>query len=249
MRRRTGRGTISGRVTQNAANNLSRYYQRLFEALGPQGWWPAETRLEVILGAILTQNTTWRNAALAIARLRAARLLHLRRLREEPEARLQALIRPAGFFRQKARTIRAFVDWLDATHSGSLQRMFARPAAELRSTLLEVRGLGPETVDAILLYAGRKPLFVADAYSRRILARHGMLAADSTYAGAQEFVHRRLAPDPAVYNEFHALLVEVGKRHCLKDAPRCSRCPLEGFLPVPVPRGSQPTGDLEPQFV
>jgi endonuclease III related protein len=218
-------------VTQNAADDLRSYYERMLEELGPQGWWPAETRLEIILGAILTQNTTWRNAALAIANLREARLLDLGRLREEPETRLESLIRPAGFFHQKARTIRAFVHWLDARHGGSLRHMFARSAGELRKTLLEVRGLGPETVDAILLYAGRKPLFVADAYTRRILARHGMLAADSTYAEAQEFIHRRLAPDPAVYSEFHALLVEVAKRHCRKDVPRCSQCPLGSFLP------------------
>ena len=227
-------------MTQNAADSLGRYYTRLIEVLGPQGWWPAETRLEVILGAILTQNTTWRNAALAIANLREARLLDLRRLREEPEARLRSLIRPAGFFQQKARTIRAFVGWLDAAHGGSLRRMFARPAEELRSALLEVKGLGPETVDAILLYAGGKAVFVADAYTRRILARHGMLAAGSTYAEAQELIHRGLAPDAVVYNEFHALLVEVGKRHCKKDAPRCSQCPLEPFLSGPQQRADQP---------
>ena len=236
-------------MTENAADNLGRYYQRLLEALGPQGWWPAETRLEVILGAILTQNTTWRNAALAIAKLREAGLLDLHRLREEPEWRLQALIRPAGFFRQKARTIQAFIDWLEANHGGSLRRMFARPTGELRSALLNLKGLGPETVDAILLYAGRKPLFVADAYSRRILERHGLLAAGSTYGEAQEFIHRHLAPDPVVYNEFHALLVEAGKRHCRKDTPRCSQCPLESFLPEPQRPAAGLARDSEPQFL
>ncbi|HXJ92202.1 MAG TPA: endonuclease III domain-containing protein [Terriglobia bacterium] len=246
---RERRDTISTKVIQDAADNLDRYYQRLLEELGPQGWWPAKTRLEVILGAILTQNTTWRNAALAIENLRAAGLLQLGRLREEPEARLQALIRPAGFFRQKARTIRGFVDWLDARHGGSLRRMFARPPGELRSAMLEIKGLGPETVDAILLYAGRKALFVADAYSRRILARHGLLAASSTYAEAQEFIHHRLAPHPAVYNEFHALLVEVGKRHCWKDRARCNQCPLESFLPEPQRPSAQLAGDSELQFL
>jgi endonuclease III related protein len=234
-------------VTQNAVNSLNRYYERLLEKLGPQGWWPGETRLEVILGAILTQNTTWRNAALAVAKLREAGLLQLGRLREEPETRLQALIRPAGFFRQKSRTIRAFVDWLDAAHGGSLRRMFARSAGELRSAMLGIKGLGPETVDAILLYAGRKPVFVADAYTRRVLARHGMLAVGNTYAEAQEFIHRHLAADLAVYNEFHALLVEVGKRHCTKDAPRCNHCPLESFLPGLRQTGAQPLRNSESQ--
>lgn len=236
-------------MTENAADNLSRYYQRLFEEIGPQGWWPAETRLEIILGAILTQNTTWRNAAMAIARLREARLLNLRRLRGEPEARLQALIRPVGFFRQKARTIRALIDWLEANHGGSLRRMFARPPGELRSALLGVKGMGPETVDAILLCAGRNPLFVADGYSRRILKRHGLLAAGSTYDEAQEFIHRRLAPDPVVYNEFHALLVEVGKQYCRKGTPRCSQCPLESFLPEPQQPAARLVRDSEPQFL
>ena len=245
----SGRDTICIKVTENAADNLSRYYQRLFEELGPQGWWPAETRLEIILGAILTQNTTWNNAALAIAKLRDARLLELRRLRGEPEARLQALIRPAGFFRQKTRAIRAFIDWLDTNYGGSLRRMFARPAGELRSELLGVNGLGPETVDAILLYAGRKPLFVADAYSRRILERHGLLASGSTYAEAQEFIHHSLAPDPLVYNEFHALLVEVGKRHCRKGTPRCGQCPLESFLPELQQPAARLARDSEPQFL
>lgn len=235
-------------MTHNAADNLSRYYGLLLKELGPQGWWPAETRLEVILGAILTQNTTWRNAARAIANLRQARLLDLDRLCAEPESRLQTLIRPAGFFRQKARTIGAFLGWLDAAQGGSLRRMFARPAAQLRSALLEIRGLGPETVDAILLYAGRKAVFVADAYSRRILSRHGMLAADSTYPEAQEFIHRNLAPDAGLYNEFHALLVEIGKRHCRKDVPRCSQCPLEPFLPMPFQQESHSVGSPELQF-
>lgn len=211
--------------------DLGRYYQRLLEELGPQRWWPARTRWEVILGAILTQNTTWRNAALALARLRAARLLGLRRLFAVPEARLRSLVRPSGFFRQKARTISGFLCWLERIYGGSLRRMFARPPEKLRAELLRLKGLGPETVDAILLYAGRQPFFVADAYSRRILARHGLVPERAGYAAAQEFVHRHLRRDPDVYNEFHALLVEVGKRYCRRQTPRCEACPLERFLP------------------
>jgi endonuclease-3 related protein len=210
---------------------LSRYYHRLLEEFGPQGWWPAETQLEVILGAILTQNTTWRNAALAIGRLREPGLLNLTRLRAIRTQRLQALIRPAGFFKQKARTIQGFVRWLDDWHHGSLERMFQEPADRLRGKLLELRGLGPETVDAMLLYAGGKPFFVADAYTRRILARHGMLPADANYHQAQQSIHRSLDRDTVVYNEFHALLVEVGKRHCRLETPRCGGCPLQEFLP------------------
>jgi endonuclease III related protein len=210
---------------------LRRYYERLLTYFGPQGWWPAETRLEVILGAILTQNTAWRNAALAIARLRDAGMLNLDRLRAAGPGRLQSLIRPAGFFRQKARAIQGFLLWLDEAHSGSLDLMFSRPVAELRSALLRRNGLGPETVDAILLYAGGKPFFVADAYTRRILARHGFLPADAGYDQTQEWIHDRLGRDAAVYNEFHALLVEVGKRYCRRQKAHCEGCPLATFLP------------------
>jgi endonuclease III related protein len=218
-------------VFEKEPADLDRYYRRLLEELGAQRWWPARTRWEVILGAILTQNTTWRNAALALARLRAARLLGLRRLAAVPEARLRSLVRPSGFFRQKARTISGFLDWLERTHGGSLRKMFARPAEKLRAELLRLKGLGPETVDAILLYAGRQPFFVADAYSRRILARHGLVPERAGYAAVQEFVHRHLRRDPDVYNEFHALLVEVGKRYCRRQTPICEACPLERFLP------------------
>jgi endonuclease III related protein len=210
---------------------LIHYYERLLAAFGPQGWWPARTRLEVILGAILTQNTTWSNAARAIAQLRERGLLGLKRLRHIDETALQALIRPAGFFVQKARAIRGFVAWLDSEHTGSLDRMFAMPAEQLRTALLVLKGLGPETVDAILLYAGGKPFFVADAYTRRILARHNLLPPDSTYHEAQALIHRDLDRDPGVYNEFHALLVEAGKRHCRRNTVDCCACPLEEFLP------------------
>ena len=217
-------------MLRDRRSDLSLYFVRLLREFGPQGWWPAMTRLEVILGAILTQNTAWRNAALAIAQLRRANLLNVGGLREIEESRLRTLVRPAGFFCQKARAIRGFVGWLDEAHGGSLRRMFATPAETLREELLELKGLGPETVDAILLYAGDKPFFVADAYTRRILARHGMLAQDATYAEAQDFIHHRLRRDSKVYNEFHALMVEVGKRYCGRNQARCEECPLRSFL-------------------
>lgn len=222
---------------------LGRYYEHLLAALGPQGWWPAKTQLEVILGAILTQNTTWRNAARGITRLRERGLLSLNRLRAVDEAELQLLIRPAGFFTQKARTIRGFVVWLDAAHAGSLERMFAKPAERLRADLLGLKGLGPETVDAILLYAGGKPFFVADAYTRRILARHRLLPENSSYQRAQTFIHHSLKREAGVYNEFHALLVEVGKRYCRRSAAECAACPLEAFLPGVA--AIQPTRNLK----
>ncbi|MGH9650348.1 MAG: endonuclease III domain-containing protein, partial [Terriglobales bacterium] len=215
------------------AQTLRQYYQTLLGRLGPQAWWPARTRLEVILGAILVQNTSWNNAALAITRLREAGLLNLARLQGAPLARLEACVRPAGFYRQKTAAIRNFLAWLQRSCQGSLARLFARPAAETRPDLLSLKGLGPETVDAILLYAGRQPSFVADAYTRRILSRHGLVSPLAGYAQVQEFLHRHLPAGHALFNEFHALLVEVGKRFCKRQEPNCAACPLQEFLPRP----------------
>jgi len=210
---------------------LGTYYEELLRQFGPQGWWPARTRLEVILGAILTQNTTWQNAARAIERLQAIGLLRWPRLRKASAGELENCVRPAGYFRQKARTIRNFVQWLDSVHQGSLDALFAQPAQMARSQLLALRGLGPETADAILLYAGKAPFFVADAYTRRVLARHRLISPRDGYAAAQRFLHRHLPADERLFNEFHALLVETGKRHCKRQAAECQECPLERFLP------------------
>lgn len=214
-----------------AAETLRQYYQTLHQRLGPQGWWPARTRLEVILGAILTQNTAWTNATLAVRRLREAGLLNLAKLQRATRSEMENCIRPAGFYRQKALTIRNFLGWLRRACGGSLATLFALPAEEARRELLKIRGLGPETVDAILLYAGRRPFFVADAYARRILARHGLLPAGAGYSAVQQFLHRHLPPDQALFNQFHALLVEVGKRFCRRQRPDCGACPLKAFLP------------------
>jgi endonuclease III related protein len=212
---------------------LRRYYQRLIKELGPQGWWPARTRLEIILGAILTQNTTWHNAALALAKLRKAGLLRLARLREASLASLESSIRPAGFYRQKARAIQNVLHWLDGTHGGSLTSAFARPIDELRHQLLAINGVGPETADAILLYAGRRPIFVADAYTRRVLGRHELVAPAASYSTVQQFLHAHLPADHALFNEFHALLVSVGKSFCKRQVANCEGCPLETLLPRP----------------
>jgi endonuclease III related protein len=227
------------------SSRLLSYYERLLDELGAQGWWPARTRLEVILGAILTQNTAWGNAARAIAQLRQRGLLSLKRMRALDEVELQSLIRPAGFFTQKARAIRGFLDWLETACGGSLDRMFAMAPEQLRAALLGLKGFGPETADAILLYAGGKPFFVADAYTRRILARHAVLSEHSGYDEAQRLIHRELERDAGIYNEFHALLVEVGKRYCRREAMNCHACPLEKFLPgstavSPVPNFKVP---------
>lgn len=211
---------------------LRDYFQRLLQGFGPQGWWPARTRLEVILGAILTQNTTWRNASLALDQLRKHGLLHMENLRKANLHELECHIRQAGFYRQKAATILSFIECLNRDCRGSLDILFSRPSDDLRQYLLDIKGLGPETADAILLYAGQKPYFVADAYTRRILSRHGWLPANATYEAAQELLHQQLPRDSHLFNEFHALLVEAGKRYCTRREPACSECPLHEYLPA-----------------
>jgi endonuclease-3 related protein len=212
------------------AESLRQYYETLLTTFGPQGWWPARTRWEVICGAILTQNTTWQNAALAIGNLRKAKALSLRRMQQVSQPELEALIRPAGFFRQKARALRNVADWIDNAHGGSLSIVFAQDPEAARARLLALNGIGPETADAILLYAGGHPTFVADAYTRRILSRHGLIPASANYDETREFLHRHLPREEDLYNEFHALLVETAKRHCRKNEMNCDACPLGVFV-------------------
>ena len=173
---------------------IRNYYDALYRAWGAQHWWPAESRFEVIVGAYLTQNTAWTNVEKAMANLRAARLLSVAGIRRVPLARLQRFIRPAGYFRQKARRLKLFVRFLDRRYRGSLPRMFAQPTGELREELLALNGIGPETADSILLYAGNHPVFVVDAYTRRILARHEILPEDASYGQIRELFDRALAP-------------------------------------------------------
>lgn len=222
------------RFKLESVDSLQEYFHVLLDAFGPQRWWPARTRLEVILGTILTQNTAWRNAALGLRELRRAGRLSWAGLRAASLVEIEKCVRPAGFYRQKARVIRNFVDWLEHVHGGSLTRLFAQPAEDIRRQLLELKGVGPETADAILLYVGRHPTFVADAYTRRVLVRHGFLPPDCGYTEGQQFLHRHLPRDPELCNELHALFVEVGKRHCRRRAPKCQGCPLERYLPSPA---------------
>ena len=179
----------------NAKNKEIRaYYDALYRAWGPQHWWPAQSRLEVVAGAYLTQNTSWTNVEMALANLRAARILSVRGIREAPVRQLEGLIRPAGYFRQKAERLKLFVDFLDRRYGGSLPRMFARPTRELRQELLVLNGIGPETADSILLFAGNHPVFVVDTYTRRILTRHEILPEKSGYEEIQELLEQSLAP-------------------------------------------------------
>lgn len=210
-------------------------YWALFRRFGPQGWWPARTPLEVAVGAILTQNTAWSNVERAIERLKARRLLDARRLRILPRAELAGLIRPAGYFRVKARHLKALVEFLWQRFGGRFQPLRTAPLQDLRNELLAVPGIGPETADSILLYAAGRPVFVVDAYTRRVLARHRLVAPDVGYEPLRQIFERHLPSDPALFNEYHALLVEVGKRYCRKT-PLCASCPLRFDLRGRPPR-------------
>ncbi|NIL97736.1 MAG: endonuclease III domain-containing protein [Planctomycetales bacterium] len=205
-------------------------YHRLHTAYGPQHWWPAESAFEVMVGAVLVQNTAWKNVERAIDNLRQACLLSPQELYEVSIDELQELIRPAGYFRMKARRLRNLLDYLFDQHAGSLAVMFSHDTETLRQQLLQINGIGPETADSILLYAAEKPVFVVDAYTQRVLKRHGWMEYQADYHEIQEHFQANLPADVELYNEYHALLVRVGHLHCRKT-PQCDQCPLADLLP------------------
>jgi len=250
--------------TRSKAQLLARLYRVLLEAFGPQHWWPGETPFEVMVGTVLTQNTNWRNVERAIANLKAAGVLAPGPLSRLGEGELARLVQPSGFFRVKARRLKALMDWLVARAEGDLARLRGRPLARLREELLAVPGVGPETADSILLYALGKPTFVVDAYTRRVLSRHGLIEPHARYDEVKALfapirpasraprwapalprrgpgcspekggrptrapAERRLA----LFNEYHALFVELGKRFC-RPQPRCADCPARAVLGEP----------------
>jgi endonuclease III related protein len=211
---------------------LLRLYRALLARHGPQGWWPARSPFEVAVGAILTQHTAWTGAARAVAALRAHGLLTPRRLADRDVSALGTLVRPAGTYRLKARRLLDFTRWLLDRFGGDFRALRRAPLGALRREVLAVPGLGPETADAILLYAAERPVFVADAYTRRVLARHRLLRRDAGYEQTRAFLEAHLPSDPALFNEFHALLVAVAKTHC-RTIPRCATCPLAYDLAAP----------------
>jgi len=202
---------------------LPAIYRRLYSAFGPQHWWPGDTALEVAVGAVLTQNTAWTNVEKAIATLRFRRLLTLERLARLPPHELAPLIRSAGFYNIKAARLAAFLQWLEA-HGGfpGLRRI---PTRKLRPLLLTCSGVGPETADSILLYALGRPVFVVDAYTRRILSRYGLIAGDEPYESMRRMFESSLSRSHRLYNEYHALLVRLAKANCRRQ-PICDSCPL-----------------------
>ncbi len=207
---------------------LNTVYHRLFQRFGPQGWWPADTPFEVCTGAILTQNTSWKNVRRAVARLKEAGVMAPEPLYSLPVEELAELIRPAGYYNIKARRLKNFLDLLVNRFQSDLDALFSSGLESARATLLSVKGIGPETADSMLLYAGGIPSFVVDAYTIRALARHDIVTGEADYHSVRDLFMENLPHDAALFNEFHALWVRVGKEFCKKGKPRCEECPLKG---------------------
>jgi endonuclease-3 related protein len=207
-------------------------YTLLFRHFGPQHWWPGETPFEVAVGAILTQNTSWSNVTKAIANLKGAGVLSPEGLSSLPLSDLAVLIRPAGYFNLKAARLVNFLKMIGRYYDGSFDALLGAEAEELRGRLLSVKGIGPETADSILLYAAQRPVFVVDAYTHRILFRHGLIEEEIDYHSLQERITASLPQDDvALFNEYHALLVRTGKEFCRKSKPLCPQCPLNAMAP------------------
>ena len=207
---------------------LGEAYQRMLSTFGPQHWWPSESPLEVIVGAVLTQNTNWKNVESSIENLRDANLLSLHKLYEIEAAELETLIRPAGYFRVKAKRLKNVIEFIVERYR-NLETMIEQDCDKLRQELLEVNGVGPETADSILLYAANKPTFVIDAYTARIAKRHGWIEPEADYHALKEFFESQLEKETELFNEYHALIVQVGKDYC-KPTPKCDGCPLQPMI-------------------
>ena len=207
---------------------LMKIYQTLYRTYGPRHWWPGETPFEIMVGAILTQNTSWRNVEKAIQNLKAKKVLHARGIHQLKRGQLASLIRSSGYFRIKADRLKAFVNFLFEQYRGNLRKIKKENLYILRKRLLGIKGIGPETADSILLYGLQKPIFVVDAYTKRILSRHGILSEKASYEEAQKLFMDHLPHDQRLFNEYHALMVHLGKTLC-KKTPKCETCPLEGI--------------------
>jgi endonuclease-3 related protein len=218
---------VAGRITQV----LEEMFDILYSALGPQNWWPAETGLEMMVGAILTQNTSWSNVEKAIENLRKRDLLSVAGLRDIPVSVLAEYIRSAGYYNIKAKRLKNLIGFIEAAHGGDINAFFSLDADALRGELLSVRGIGRETADSIVLYGAGMPLFVIDTYTYRILVRHGIIQEEAGYDEIQSLFMDNLPHDVQFFKEFHALIVKTGKLYC-KKKPLCTTCPLASFSRV-----------------
>jgi endonuclease-3 related protein len=213
-------------------NKVYEIYEILLEHFGPQGWWPGDTPFEIMVGAVLTQNTNWSNVSRAIDNLKKEGLLTFEKLHELEIEQLAERIKPAGYFNLKAARLKNLLNFIAEEYNGFLEDMFAEDAISLREKILTVKGIGPETADSILLYAGSMPVFVVDAYTHRIFSRHNVIAEEDGYYEIQEHFTLSLPEDVSLFNEYHALIVRLGKEFCKKSRPLCKQCPLYNRLPL-----------------
>ncbi|GAG63839.1 unnamed protein product [marine sediment metagenome] len=211
---------------------LLKIYNSLFDFFGPLNWWPGDTPFEIMVGAVLTQNTSWSNVEKAINNLKKENLLEPRKLYRTNQEKLAQLIKPSGYYNIKAQRLKNFVNIFVNDFEGSVEKMFSGDGRELRKKLLNVNGIGPETADSILLYAGKKPFFVVDAYTKRIFSRHKLISKDSTYYQIQEFFSQNLDRDVKLFNEFHAQIVMLGRTICTSKNPDCAKCPISFLTSV-----------------
>lgn len=207
-------------------SKINSFYRKTLSCFGSQHWWPADSPFEVIVGAILTQNTNWLNVEKAINNLKVNRLLYPKSLYNLTDRRLAKLIRPAGYYNIKAKRLKNFLRFFIGRYQGSIKKISRVRFDCLRKDLLRINGIGPETADSILLYALNKPVFVVDAYTKRILLRHKLIKEDAGYEEIQNLFRHSLKRDVELFNEYHALLVRIGKEFCFKNKPKCLRCPL-----------------------
>jgi endonuclease III related protein len=210
-------------------NNYAEAYRLLYAHFGPQGWWPGETPFEVMVGAVLTQNTSWSNVTRAIDNLRNGGLLSYETLSLCSADEIAPYIRPSGYFNLKAQRLRNLLDLIGDSYAGDLEHFLSDELATARGKLLGVKGIGPETADSILLYACRQPIFVIDMYTHRVFSRHNLLMEESEYQDIQQVFMDNLVHDSQLFNEFHALIVRVATTYCKKNNPLCDQCPLQGF--------------------
>jgi endonuclease III related protein len=219
---------VTSLLSRPSSGILSSIHKKLYRSYGPQGWWPGNGRFEIIVGAILTQNTAWSNVEKAIKNLKAEGLLSSPcRFHKADTRKIASLIRPAGYYNVKSKRLKNFTRFLITKYKGDLSRMAEVRTPRLRLELMAINGVGPETCDSILLYAFRRPVFVVDAYTRRIFSRHGLFGHDPDYGDIQELFMNNLPSDEKIFNEYHALLVRLAKDHC-KTGPICAGCPLYG---------------------
>jgi len=217
-------------MNKKKTRTLLSYYKKLLNYFGPRNWWPGETPFEIIVGAILTQNTNWINVEKAIANLKSWNLLSPEKLYQIDTPFLANIIRPTGYYNIKAKRLKSCIKWLVENYQSDIQKLKEIEEEKLREELLTIRGIGQETADSILLYALGKPTFVVDTYTYRLFSRHKLIPEETTYEEIKEFFQSNLPRDAKLYNDYHAQIVEVGKNFCRRK-PLCDKCPLKIYLP------------------